>query len=122
MMSLQQVVEGDETYDMEKEEPESEITFSSTLLEHVARRNMSMSLWRSHGMSSERPLYIHPHDMEDSTAVDGDESTEQNETENDELDDWCSDEKCSGELSYLRVTMKTCVILFIGLHHVALFK
>jgi hypothetical protein len=88
---------------MEKEEPEGELGFNSTLLEHVARRNLSTSLWRSHGMSSERPLYVHPDDRNVITP-DVSVDDEPQATEGDELDDWCTDEKYSGIVCHPVIT------------------
>jgi len=93
---LSKVVEPDATYDLSKEEePEEQLQFNSALLEHVARRNMS--LWRSHGMSTERPVYAQSEDETDeSSGVDDTEVQGDSKSNNDdEIDDWFTEEKLS---------------------------
>ena len=61
------VIDSDATYDWSKEEPEEE-QLNSSLLARVAQRNMS--IWRSHGMSEERPVYTQPEDETDDDSSD----------------------------------------------------
>lgn len=85
---------------MNKEEPE-ETNFSSSFLEHLARRNMSM--WRSHGMPEERPI-LRTDDDDDGDncettngvndqqldTLDTDVTKKLNLSSDADDDDWCS--------------------------------
>ena len=73
-----QVVDPDEAFDPDKEEPE-EVALDSSVLEHAVRQ--SMSIWRSHDTTGERWKY----------------STEDDDDEDDDVDDEDDESECEAE-------------------------
>ena len=66
-----QVMEPDETFDPDVEEPEEELTFNNMALKNAVRRNMS--IWRSHGTVGERQKYPTTDDEEEIIEEDDDD-------------------------------------------------
>ena len=72
------MVDPDEAFDPDKEEPE-EVALDSSVLEHAVRQ--SMSIWRSHDTTGERRKY----------------STEDDDDEDDDVDDEDDESECQAE-------------------------
>jgi len=99
-----QVMEPDETFDPDVEEPEEELTFNNMALKNAVRRNMS--IWRSHGTVGERQKYPTTDDEEEIIEEDDDDDDDDDDDESESVvhalaadtantdgdDEWCCED------------------------------